>query len=88
VSISVTALGIDTFINEEQLLKEEFPIDFKEVESKVTLVKLTQPLKAAFPNCVNNDALVQIKSVITVLLRNILDAVLVTESGMVATVVP
>jgi len=47
-----------------------------------------QPLKAALPNCVNNDVLVQIKSVIKILSRNIESTILVTESGMSAKVVP
>ena len=47
-----------------------------------------QPLKAPFPICVNNDVLVQIKSVIKILSRNIESTILVTESGMSAKVVP
>jgi len=51
----------------EQPEKQLALIDFKLVELKVTFVKFVQPLKEAFPNRDNDDPLVQIRSVISVL---------------------
>ena len=53
--------------NAEQPEKHDALIDFKLVEPKVTFVKLMKSLKAAFPNWVNDDVPLQIRSVIIVL---------------------
>jgi hypothetical protein len=89
ISINVTEFGIVILDNDEQFLKQPIPIDNKLVVPKVTLVKFVHNRKTLSPSWFSNELDVQTNPVITVPTGvKTPTAILVTESGMVATVDP